>query len=331
LLFRVSGPKTGQGSGGKGDPNINYGILNTEESVIPHRFARRHVEPGKQRGHSGLLKIPPTRLIRMLRHHTFGIKDGRSEVSSWTHCLLAAINFAEHVFKRDGTATIHIIDTTQVTNDIFHNADLRRAFGSKEPVNKLFPTEWIVHGIVDGPGYWVVNFRKIKNLLPLLRLTPARSNPFPHMGFVERQEINRRITAGQATCDLSCMSETCNTVATVMMETYKAQDTPTAKTIHLRLRAMLYCLRPRWTRQMLQTGLTQNSNQSLIKAIGDLTPAPALQEHPDIINDDVFTHEDFPDVTQARALLRMLAISREAARQVDEASRKALKRKREDS
>ena len=330
LLFRVSGPRTGQGKAGKSDTNINYDILNTEDSVIPHRFARRHVEPGKRRGHKGLLKMPRTRLIRMLKHHTFGMADGRSEVSSWTHSLLAAINFAEHVFMRDGKAKIHIIDTTQVTNDIFHNADLRMAFGCKDPVNKLFPTEWIVHGIVDGPGYWVVKFRKIRSLLPPLRLIPTYVNGFPYMGFHERQEISRIIATRLVLRDLPGMRETCNTVATTMMKTYKAQDTPTAKTIHLRLRAMLYCLRPRWNSPSLQRGLSEDNNRPLIEAIGDLTHAPALKEHPDIMNDDVFTHEDFPDVTQARAFLRMLATSTEAARQVDEASRNALKRKRED-
>lgn len=274
--------------------------------------------------------MPPQRLIRMLQHHTRGLVDGRSEISSWTHSFIAAVSFAQQIFQRDGKATIHIIDTAQIENDIIHNADIRRAFGNTDSITTLFPTEWIVHGVVDGPGHWLVKFRKIKSDLPSLRLKPAHPNGFPHMGFSERQAINAAMSAGRVKHDLASMSVTCGRVAATMMERYKAPDTPRAKMIQLRLQGMLYCLYPRFSRKMLKTGLDEKDHHAIIKATGDLTAAPELQKCLDIMEDDVFTHEDFPDVTQARLFLRLLATSREAARQVEEVSRQRLKRKRDE-
>ena len=61
--------------------------------------------------------------------------------------------------------------------------------------------------------------------------------------------------------------------------------------------------------------------------MGDLTAALELQKCLDVMRDDVFTHEDFPDVTEARIFLRLLATSREAARWVEDVTRQSLKRK----
>jgi hypothetical protein len=264
----------------------------------------------------------------MLQHHTYGKEDGRSEVSSWTHSLLAAINFAQRNFNLSGRAYIHIIDRAQVKNDIIHNADIRRSFGNKAPVHTLFPTEWIVHGVVDGPGHWLVKFRKIKSDLPLLRL-PTQYIGFPWMGREERQAIHSAMNASQVTQDLNLLSATCKSLATTMMQNYKAKDTPRAKLIQLRLQTTLYCMSPRFTHTEIRAGLNEAEHQDLIKAMGDLTATPGLLDYIDVVSDQVFTHADFPDVTQTRHFLRMLAWSKAAASQVEEVKRKALKRKLE--
>jgi hypothetical protein len=152
------------------------------------------------------------------------------------------------------------------------------------------------------------------------------------MGFSERQDINAAMNAGRVKHDLNSISLTCGRVAAAMMERHKAPDTPRAKMTQLRLQGMLYCLYPRFSRKMLKAGagLNEQDHHPIIKAMGDLTAAPEVQKCLDIMKDDVFTHEDFPDVTQARLFLRLLATSREAARQVEELSRQSLKRKRDE-
>lgn len=138
------------------------------------------------------------------------------------------------------------------------------------------------------------------------------------------------MSAGRVAHDLNALSVTCKSMAVTMVKGYKDPGTSRAKIIQLPLQAMLCCLSPRFTCTQLRAGLNEDDHQDLIKTIGDLTAEPDLHDYADIVSNKVFTHEDFPDVMQARLYFRMLASSSEAARQVEEAKRQGLKRKRED-
>lgn len=136
------------------------------------------------------------------------------------------------------------------------------------------------------------------------------------------------MNAGQVKHDLNLLASTCKSIAATMMQGYKAKDTQKAKLIQLRLQATLYCMSLRYTGAEIRAGLKEADHQDVIKAMGDLTATPGLLDYVDVVSDHIFTHADFPDVTQTRHFLRMLASSKEAARQVEK-DRLKLKRKRE--
>lgn len=153
FLFRVFG----RGSGGD-----NRGILNNVGKITAHGFAR-----GRS-GHSSAFDIPEQELAAMVQGHLRVEKNSNDEFSSWATTLEVALWFRRDKGEAQEFDHLAIIDTKLIKNDKFHVHQLWRAGYFDNYSHFIYPSEYLVHGIVEGPGYFCKPLKDLKLLKPLL-------------------------------------------------------------------------------------------------------------------------------------------------------------------
>ena len=117
-------------------------------AIRPHAFLHRDWD------HSAY-DIPEKKLSNMIVNHIRTAKDSKSEFSSWGASFEVVLWFRKF-WKHEDESTLHlaVVDTHQIDNDVFHVHQLWRAGLTRHYNSNENTAEYLIHGVVEGPGYY---------------------------------------------------------------------------------------------------------------------------------------------------------------------------------
>jgi hypothetical protein len=129
--------------------------LNTPKTITPHAFR-------DSRGHKSVYDMSRSEFVHNTSLHVnFG--TGSSEFSSWSHSPFFVFGYAQSRKPRQ-EAHIAIIDTEELaqSNPAFYVPVLGQIFHRPEVYS--YDEEYLVHGVITGPSYRAVPFKKLCEL-----------------------------------------------------------------------------------------------------------------------------------------------------------------------